>query len=690
MRPPNFHRYKKILHLRLQRPYSQAVIQIKDGTFYRNHPNSVLATNQLSNPPLFKGLDFNLPSSATKERSHYVAIIGPSSSGKTTFLHILRGQHVCIPPATRTWPSLEAEVDGTSKRGLSAIKYVGFDGEQGLGSQAPKSAYLSARYESRREETDFNVLDYLQGNTELNPFRTDDEPVIDSQALEQVIEDLRLGELANMPVSNLSNGQTRRARIAKALLGRPEALLLDEPFMGLDPPTLLTLSPLLHRIAEAKGPRIVLTLRPQDPIPDWIDYIYYLKGNCEVALSGAKDDVLRGLRRYVEGVRTGEVEPDIHMPVHTVNEVGRQLTPHGIIERNLSTRKLGAQPTPKEISPVSKQSDTPGIGEPLVEMEGARVRYGSKTVLGNWQQNVNGGTKDGLWWTVRRGERWGIFGPNGSGKTTILSLISSDHPQTYSLPIKLFGRSRLPEPGQLGISIFDIQARIGQSSPEIHNHMPSSLTVRQVLENAWSETFRGVPKLNDQANARVEACLRWFEEDLNPSAEVRAKQNEDVKPEPSKLAWAQDALFGGLPFSGQRVALFLRAIIKQPDLIILDEAFSGMDDGVRDRCLLFLAHGETKEYSNSESHGDGRTLQRDVVESTVSKANNVKIQGLSKDQALLCISHVREEIPGCVREWICLPEANEGKPARFGRLDGPIEGNPTGWNEIWGLSKSLP
>lgn len=144
------------------------------------------------------------------------------------------------------------------------------------------------------------------------------------------------------------------------------------------------------------------------------------------------------------------------------------------------------------------------------------ISYGSKRVLGHWKQNVDNDLRYGLWWTVKQGERWGIFGPNGSGKTTILSLICSDHPQTYSLPIRLFGRSRLPEPGLPGISIFDIQARIGHSSPEIHNHIPRSLTLRQVLENAWSDTFRGVPKLSGSAGARIDACLRWFEQDLRP------------------------------------------------------------------------------------------------------------------------------------------------------------------------------
>lgn len=710
------------------------IIRIANGIFYRHHPNSSLAATA-PNPALFENLNFELPSFASK--NEHWSILGPSSSGKTTFLQILNGNHLAIPPKARSFPYLESEEieqkDHHLRNPERAIKRVGFDGEQGIGGQAPQSAYLSARYESRRENTDFSVLDYLQGNTELNPSQDPNGNGINAASLERVIKDLRLGDLVDMPVSNLSNGQTRRARIARALLGKPEVLLLDEPFMGLDPPTLLSLSPMLKGLAEANAPRLVLSLRPQDPIPEWITHLVYLKGNCQIAFQGPKPDVLEQLKEYVASVKNGVVEPDVSMPLYSMLEVGRSLTAKGIVDSvpflskqsYITAGEIDAQSTtPEELNrgerskqtvedklgqitskedksilgmtpPTSggetttlsrdgyplKDQQAPEIGDPLIEMEGASISYGSKRVLGHWKQEVDGESRDGMWWSVRRGERWGIFGPNGSGKTTILSLICSDHPQTYSLPIRLFGRSRLPEPGQPGISIFDIQARIGHSSPEIHNHIPRSLTLRQVLENAWSETFRGVPKLDAPANDKINACLRWFEPDFRPGVATTRIESDSA----SRPSWADDLLFGGLPFSGQRVALFLRAIVKQPDLVILDEPFSGMDDGVRDRCLLFLAHGETKILSGQDGSRKVKAQQPRIIESAISRAGMVKVGGLTKDQALICISHVREEIPGSIREWIRLPEANTGEPARFGRLDGPIEGDYRRWNEIWGM-----
>ena len=342
--------------------------------------------------------------------------------------------------------------------------------------------------------------------------------------------------------------------------------------------------------------------------------------------------------------------------------------------------------------------------EALVEMRDVCVKYGDKPALGGWSQEIDGHTRDGLWWTVRRGERWGIFGPNGkfslcnsdvrldssmpgSGKTTLLSLICSDHPQSYSLPIKVFGRGRLPRPGQPGISIFDIQARIGQSSPEIHAFFPRNLSIRQTIENAWADTYLGTPRLSYENDIVVDACLRWFEAELNPafSSElgISSQKNLDEKvPGPRSTDWADDIRFGDAPFSAQRVALLLRAIVKRPDLVVLDEAFSGMDEYVRDKCMLFLTWGETRSFAFFKVE-QARPRRRWVVDTHPKLLGNNVFEGLSDYQALICVSHVKEEVPGLVRDWISLPEASSRRPARFGRFNGPLEADTSAWDEIW-------
>ncbi|KAL2761094.1 hypothetical protein ACRALDRAFT_1059231 [Sodiomyces alcalophilus JCM 7366] len=656
------------------RPPIPPILRIANGTFYRHHPSS--ASSQ-PNPPFFNDLNFEIPTRTTESPRHW-CIVGPSLSGKTTFLQALRGQHISVPPGARSWPYLSTDqVPDRLRTPSRAIRYVGFDGEQVGGLSGPAtSAYLAARYESLREDTDFSLRDFLLGNTVLNPLQSPAqvEHELPPGLLDRVVSDLRLGPLLDLPVAFLSNGQGRRARIARALLRTPEVLLLDEPFMGLDPPTVASLSGLLRSMAERAAPRLVLTARPQDPIPEWITHLIYLRSDCQVGSMGEKDVVMEGLRKYVTGVWKGTLAEDETLPVRALAEMGKALTTEGVVGEALGEGGSGQGHTAEE---VTEAPDLPGRqaeGEPLVEMDGVQVRYGDKIALGNWTEETPWGPKTGLVWTVRRGERWGCFGPNGSGKTTLVSLLCSDHPQTYSLPIRLFGRSRLPEPGsgqRLPLTYWDIQRRIGHSSPEVHQHMPTYLSVRQVLENAWADTFKGVPKLDDDARAKVEATLRWFAPELNPNHLHQEKVAGNDSTE--SLRWADDHLFGRLSFSAQRVALFLRAVIKNPDVVVLDEAFGGMDEKVRDKCMLFLVRGEAKTYDAAGK----------VVDSEVAEKAEVRVGGLSPDQALVCISHLKEEMPDCVREWICLPEANEGLPARFGRFDGPLRTDERRWRELW-------
>jgi ABC-type molybdenum transport system ATPase subunit/photorepair protein PhrA len=430
-------------------------------------------------------------------------------------------------------------------------------------------------------------------------------------------------------------------------------------------------------------------LRPQDEIPHWITHLLVIANGNQIVFQDTREAAHEFFKQWKA----------LHQPGRdplTQEQDRKQILDQnffvdvGLSESNFAEKWTGALPMQ---------------GEPLVEMEGVQVRYGDKTVLGDWRQNVNGEEKDGLHWKVRRGQSWAILGANGSGKSTLLSLITSDHPQAYALPIQLFGRSRLPEPGKPAISLFDLQSRLGHSSPEVHAFFPRQLSIRQALESAWADTFLSKPVLNLERDRDVEELLRFFRSDLGPKSHAKAKsgttrskkmsaalrtqfppldlwemsQQELLLWADEDLRWADEVLFSALTTEQQRLVLFLRTIVHRPDLIILDEAFSGMSASLRQKCFHLLQSGVAGRDSNG-SNGSNESI------SPFSAG-----PFLTDQQSLIIVSHLKEEVPDFVRFWMRLPSdvgLDNTLPFAMGTLseDMFISRGQT-WDQLWALKK---
>ncbi|KAL2869185.1 putative ABC transporter [Aspergillus lucknowensis] len=718
LRPRRFRPYIFNCPFRAVSSSAPPLIRIQGATFFQNYPTAEDEAKG-QNPPLFPNLDFSLPSEASKDGLQHWAVIG--ASGRTQFLDVLRGQYICVPPTARSYPYLLtddiAKKDPRLRFSGNAIQYVGFSGEGSGAIGGTRGAYLSARYESLREETDWTVRQYLRGQISLNPLEEEKEGNIRDEALlSEIITELRLAELLDMPVANLSNGQTRRTRIAKALLSKPELLLLDDPFMGLDPTTVQSISDLLHRLATKSDPRLVLSLRPQDTIPDWITHLIVLGDSNVVLTHGTRSHVMRVFGIWA-AVATGHPKVQADEEYNKLLKQAKRYFKEGILDPQLI---WSLQPQYRGSAKIGLA--VPRGGEPVIEMDGVRVQYGNKVVLGGWDQNIRDPQsriwerKQGLHWIVRRGQRWAVLGANGSGKTTLLSLITSDHPQAYALPMKLFGRSRLPEAGKPGISIFELQSRIGHSSPEVHAFFPRQLTIRQALESAFADTFLSKPSLDYDRDLDISAALRFFKAELDPDFHTTAKQappkiRRDNTPFPKTaqsnnyiftppdhgVEYADNITFGQLSTAQQRLVLFLRALVHKPDIVILDEPFSGMSRSTRDKCIRFLEIGEQSSAASPTTNlrmredspwlkGYQYTAKSGPFRQPA--ATTIRHHGLSDQQALLFVSHLPEEIPDSVRHYVRLPSGVKGESSEIDFRCGTLKASsvlsdPKVWEMVW-------
>jgi molybdate transport system ATP-binding protein len=194
--------------------------------------------------------------------------------------------------------------------------------------------------------------------------------------------------------------------------------------------------------------------------------------------------------------------------------------------------------------------------EKTIELKNVTISYTQKNIL----EAVN--------WTVLKGEKWAVIGNNGSGKSTLLSLLYADHPHAFKNEIYLFGKPR----GQQ--SIWDIKQRIGYLSSEFHLHFNEPLSVVNTVGSGYFDMLTL----------------------LRPLYPTEQKQIFEVLTSLG-IAHLLERRFLTLSTGEQRLVLFARAIIKKPELLILDEPYQGLDINSIARCNNLLQHFLTNEHT---------------------------------------------------------------------------------------------
>ena len=372
----------------------------------------------------------------------------------------------------------------------------------------------------------------------------------------------------------MSTGEIRRTLLARALISGKKLLILSDPFAGLDIQSRTILLDFFNTITQkqlkaspsgvktspsgaaagtnAPGtafPHVILGMERWHEIPDAITHVLEFKDK-KITFCGPR----AAYEKLMEDRAAENNQKNDDAKAKLTDDFTQTLAETSVLrEASPADERVAANETSRPADQTQGAAAASQVSEnqnPLIEMNHVNVGWDDHRVLID------------LNWRLMPGQHWLIQGPNGSGKTTFLELITGDNMQVFCNDVRLFGARR-----GSGESIWDIKKQLGIVSYRLHveYRMVGGTSLLNVIVSGFRDSIGLYGAATDVEAA---AAKKWLK-----LGGFEGRENES---------------FGSLSYGEQRAILILRSAVKTPKILILDEPCHGLDESYREKILHLL------------------------------------------------------------------------------------------------------